>query len=98
MSNQRRHPRIPLKCRIKISHESFGELIAQTRDLSDGGVFIRHPQMVGLAIGTLISGQSALLYQIVPASGGDELAGITGELKLDVIEGIHHYALSYELP
>jgi len=57
MSNQRRHPRIPLKCRIKISHESFGELIAQTRDLSDGGVFIRHPQLVGLAIGTLISGQ-----------------------------------------
>ncbi len=57
MSNQRRHPRIPMKCRIKVSHESFGELVAQTRDLSDGGVFIRHPQLVGLAIGTLISGQ-----------------------------------------
>ncbi|GAA5503941.1 hypothetical protein Dxin01_03709 [Deinococcus xinjiangensis] len=57
-----------------------------------GGSFAFHQY------GTLISGQSALLYQIVPASGGGELAGITGELKLDVIEGVHHYALSYELP
>jgi hypothetical protein len=57
MPNQRRHPRTPLKCRIKVSHESFGVLIAQTRDLSDGGVYIRHPQLAELAPGTLISGQ-----------------------------------------
>jgi hypothetical protein len=57
MSNQRRHPRTSMKCRIKISHPSFGELIAQTRDLSDGGVYVKHPLLAGLTQGTRVSGQ-----------------------------------------
>jgi len=57
MSNQRQSPRIPMKCRIKISHPSFGELIAQTRDLSDGGVYIKHPDLAALPQGTVVTGQ-----------------------------------------
>ncbi|AOE82565.1 PilZ domain-containing protein [Pseudomonas sp. TCU-HL1] len=57
MANQRQFPRTPMKCRIKISHPSFGELIAQTRDLSDGGVYIRHPELVALPVGSTIRGQ-----------------------------------------
>ncbi|GAC1033898.1 PilZ domain-containing protein [Pseudomonas sp. No.21] len=57
MSNQRQYPRTPMKCRIKISHESFGELLAQTRDLSDGGVYVRHPDLVALPLGTVVTGQ-----------------------------------------
>ena len=49
MSNQRQQVRTPMKCRIKISHPSFGELLAQTRDLSDSGVYVKHPDMAGLA-------------------------------------------------
>lgn len=56
-SNQRQHPRTPMKCRIKISHESFGDLFAQTRDLSDGGVYVRHPDLVALRVGTILTGQ-----------------------------------------
>ncbi|MWK58798.1 PilZ domain-containing protein [Pseudomonas otitidis] len=56
-SNQRQHPRTPMKCRIKISHESFGDLFAQTRDLSDGGVYVRHPDLVTLPVGTILTGQ-----------------------------------------
>ncbi len=56
-SNQRQHPRVPMKCRIKIGHARFGELIAQTRDLSDGGVYIRHPDLAALPLGTRVSGQ-----------------------------------------
>lgn len=56
-SNQRQHPRTPMKCRIKISHESFGDLFAQTRDLSDGGVYVRHPDLVALPVGTILTGQ-----------------------------------------
>ncbi|WP_301151448.1 PilZ domain-containing protein [Metapseudomonas otitidis] len=56
-SNQRQHPRTPMKCRIKISHESFGDLFAQTRDLSDGGVYVRHPGLVALPVGTILTGQ-----------------------------------------
>ena len=57
MSNQRQYPRTPMKGRIKISHESFGEILAQTRDLSDGGVYVRHPDLVALPLGTIVTGQ-----------------------------------------
>lgn len=57
MSNQRQQVRTPMKCRIKIIHSSFGELLAQTRDLSDSGVYVKHPDMAALNVGTQVSGQ-----------------------------------------
>ena len=57
MSNQRQYPRTPLRARILIRHESFGELLGQTRDLSDAGVYVHHPQLAGLAPGAIVSGQ-----------------------------------------
>jgi hypothetical protein len=57
MSNQRQYPRTPMKCRIKICHPSFGELVAHTRDLSDGGVYVKHPNLAGLAQGARVTGQ-----------------------------------------
>ncbi|TBU87772.1 PilZ domain-containing protein [Phytopseudomonas dryadis] len=56
-ANQRQHPRTPMKCRIRICHPSFGELVAQTRDLSDGGVYVKHPDLGALALGTRVTGQ-----------------------------------------
>ncbi|MBD9656727.1 PilZ domain-containing protein [Pseudomonas sp. PDM12] len=56
-ANQRQHPRTPMKCRIKICHPSFGELVAQTRDLSDGGVYVKHEALVALEPGTRVTGQ-----------------------------------------
>ena len=46
-----------MKCRIKISHPAFGSLTAQTKDLSDGGVFIEHPDLAALAVGDEVTGQ-----------------------------------------
>ena len=57
MQNQRMHPRASMKCRIRISHESFGEVLAQTRDLSDSGVYVKHPDLVSLQPGTIVRGQ-----------------------------------------
>jgi len=57
MANQRQFPRTPMKCRIKISHSNFGDLIAQTRDLSDGGVYVRHPDLTALPVGSIVHGQ-----------------------------------------
>ncbi|XXF08826.1 PilZ domain-containing protein [Pseudomonas sp. D2-3] len=56
-ANQRQHPRTPMKCRIKICHPSFGELVAQTRDLSDGGVYVKHESLADLEPGTRVTGQ-----------------------------------------
>lgn len=56
-ANQRQYPRTPMKCRIKICHPSFGELVAQTRDLSDGGVYVRHDGLAALELGERLTGQ-----------------------------------------
>ncbi len=57
MQNQRQHPRTNMKCRIRIAHPAFGEVFAQTRDLSDGGVYVRHPELVVLHPGDEVTGQ-----------------------------------------
>ncbi|MEH6801088.1 MAG: PilZ domain-containing protein [Halopseudomonas sabulinigri] len=57
MSNQRQHPRTPMRAQIKIWHASFGELLAHTKDLSDGGVFVEHPDMAALEVGEEVTGQ-----------------------------------------
>lgn len=57
MSDSRRHPRIPMKAQVKISHESFGELVAATKDISDGGIFLLTENSEMPPIGTIIEGQ-----------------------------------------
>jgi hypothetical protein len=57
MRNQRQHPRTNMKCRIRIAHPAFGEVFAHTRDLSDGGVYVRHPELVVLQPGAMVTGQ-----------------------------------------
>jgi len=46
-----------MKCRIRISHESFGDVLAQTRDLSESGVYVKHPDLVSLQLGAIVRGQ-----------------------------------------
>ena len=57
MANQRHQVRTPMRCSIKICHPSFGELMAQTRDLSDTGVYVVHPQLTSLPLGSEVTGQ-----------------------------------------
>ncbi len=45
--------------------------------------------------GTMHAGASHLTIAIVPGSGTGELAGISGKLKLDIVERLHHYELEY---
>jgi len=57
MSDKREHARTPMACRIKIQHESIGELMVKTRDISDGGVFvILEPDQVP-PVGSVVTGQ-----------------------------------------
>lgn len=48
--------------------------------------------------GDMHAGQVTLTYEVVPHSGGGELTGLSGALNLDIIEKVHHYEFSYELP
>ncbi len=49
--------RTPMRCRIKISHESFGEIEVFTRDVSDTGVFLLAQDNAQLPIGAIVKGQ-----------------------------------------
>lgn len=57
MSENRRHPRVPMKAQVKISHESFGELVASTKDISDGGIFLLMDAPTKPPLGAVITGQ-----------------------------------------
>ncbi|RON77402.1 PilZ domain-containing protein [Pseudomonas fluorescens] len=43
--------------RIKITHDSFGECLGQTRNLSPAGVFVQHPVLACLPKGAVVYGQ-----------------------------------------
>ena len=49
-------------------------------------------------LGTMDGGASEQTYVVAPGSGHGELAGISGVLALDVVEGEHRYTISYRLP
>lgn len=40
MTNQRRHPRVPMSVDVKIYHEGIGEKIVKTKNISDSGLFV----------------------------------------------------------
>ena len=48
--------------------------------------------------GTMDRGAPQLLASVVPDSGTGALAGITGRLAIDIVEGRHFYTFDYALP
>lgn len=53
----RQNIRTSMNCQIKICHPSLGEILATTEDLSDEGVFVKHPEMSKLKKGDIVTGQ-----------------------------------------
>lgn len=47
--------------------------------------------------GVMTGGQNRLILEVVPDSGTDELAGLTGTMTIDIRDGKHFYELTYEL-
>lgn len=65
-SNQRRHLRTPLRCQIKIWHDSIGETIVTTRDISDGGLFLIMEETQVPPVGSILRGQVQGLMDDAP--------------------------------
>ena len=64
--DKRRHVRTSFACRIKIAHDSVGELLVKTRDISDGGVFVvLDPEQIP-PVGTRLTGQVQGLMDDAP--------------------------------
>lgn len=56
-SHIRQSTRTDLVCKIKVEHPTFGEILAETGDLSSEGVFIKHPRMAQLQLGDIVAAQ-----------------------------------------
>jgi hypothetical protein len=48
-------------------------------------------------VGVMTRGAPSLNVTVVPDSGSGELAGISGAMKIDIVEGKHFYAFDYAL-
>ncbi len=48
--------------------------------------------------GTMDHGVPHLVVSVVPDSGSGALAGLTGRLAIDIVEGKHFYTFDYALP
>jgi hypothetical protein len=48
--------------------------------------------------GVMTRGAPQLAITVVPDSGTGQLAGISGTMTIDIVDGAHHYVLEYELP
>jgi hypothetical protein len=64
--DKRKHIRTPLQCKIKITHASVGEKIVNTRDISDGGVFVILAPNDIPPIGSMVTGQVQGLMDAAP--------------------------------
>ena len=48
--------------------------------------------------GTMTRGEPSLKISVVPDSGTDGLAGITGTMTIEIAAGVHSYTFDYTLP
>ncbi len=57
--NRRKHKRTPFRCKIKVWHQEVGEVVVETRNVSDGGVYLLMGSSVveTLSVGTVVKGQ-----------------------------------------
>ena len=48
--------------------------------------------------GTMVDNKFELIVKVVPGSGTDALAGISGTMTIKIVSGKHSYQFNYELP
>nr|WP_315235284.1 DUF3224 domain-containing protein [uncultured Albidiferax sp.] len=48
--------------------------------------------------GRMERGKASLSVLVVPDSGTGELTGLTGEFKINIVDGKHYYEFAYSLP
>lgn len=66
------------------------ERVAGSLDGCDGTFFLQHN-------GVMDRGKPSLWLSVVPDSGTDGLAGISGRMTIDIVDGKHFYTFDYTL-
>jgi len=66
MSDNRNDLRTPMKCQVKVSHDSIDDILVNTRDISDGGIFLLTENIDMPPIGTIVQGQVQGMGMVAP--------------------------------
>lgn len=85
MTEHRDHIRTPFSCRIKIWHDSFGEVTVKTRDISDSGVFILTEPANMPGVGERVTGQVQGMMADAPMLAMDIVRVEAGGLGLKFV-------------
>ncbi|GAB1595283.1 DUF3224 domain-containing protein [Lysobacter claricitrinus] len=64
----------------------------------DGSLDGRSGDFALMHFGVMDRGQPSLRIDVVPDSGGGELEGLRGTMKIDITGGEHFYTFDYTLP
>jgi hypothetical protein len=67
------------------------ERVSGTLHDKTGGFALQHS-------GTMNRGTPSLVISVVPDSGTGELAGLSGTMSIEIVNGKHSYVLDYTLP
>jgi predicted flavoprotein YhiN len=87
---------------------STGEMLSARTSVKDSAGYVAIERVSGTLHGhkgtfvlqhssTMTKGEQKQSITVVPDSGTDELAGISGSMTIDIREGKHFYTLSYSL-
>lgn len=86
---------------------STGEMLSAMTSTQGSAGYVAIEQVVGALsgkqgsfvlqhFGTMSSGDSRLILEVVPDSGSGELSGLTGIMLIRIEEGEHYYDFDYE--
>lgn len=88
---------------------TVGQMFAVGTTVKDSGVYVAVERVTGKVdgrsgtfalyhVGTMRGGSYHMDVRIVPDSGTEDFAGIEGEFKILIKDGVHYYELVYSLP
>lgn len=88
--------------------ESHVEMLGALTDVEDSAGYVALERVEGALEGrrgsfvlqhsaTLDRGASSQSITVVPDSATGELVGLRGSMTIEVVDGLHHYALEYSL-
>ena len=89
--------------------KSEGQMLAYRSTVNGSAGYVAMEQVAGILrgrsgtfvlqhSGTMNRGAATLDLNVVPDSGTDELAGLVGSMKINIVEGKHFYEFDYEIP
>lgn len=87
---------------------SQGEMLSASTPVDGSAGYVALEQVTGALherpgsfvlqhFGVMHAGENRLILEVVPGSGSGALVGLSGSMSLEIVDGVHRYALDYSL-